>query len=91
VIASVASTALIAMWCGRPAVRGEFKARGKGNFLSNVLETVNGFAWAGLAYLLLTISLAGAASAFLLVGAGALLLVASVVCVIGFLLRIRAQ
>jgi ABC-2 type transport system permease protein len=91
VIASVASTALIAMWCGRPAVRGEFKVRGKGNFVSNVLETVNGFAWAGLAYLLLMISLAGAASAFLLVGAGALLLVASVVCMSGWLLRIRAE
>jgi ABC-2 type transport system permease protein len=91
VIASVASTALIAMWCGRPAVRGEFKVRGKGNFLSNVLETVNGFAWAGLAYLLLMISLAGAASAFLLVGAGALLLVASVVCLVGWLFRIRAE
>jgi hypothetical protein len=56
-----------------------------------VLETVNGFAWAGLAYLLLMISLAGAASAFLLVGAAALLLVASVVCLVGWLARIRAE
>jgi ABC-2 type transport system permease protein len=91
VIASVASSALIAMWCGRPAVRGEFKARGKGNFLSNVLETLNGFAWAGLAYLLLTMTLAGGASVFLMIGAGGLVLVASVVCVVGWLCRRRAD
>jgi ABC-2 type transport system permease protein len=89
VIASVATSALIAMWCGRPAVRGEFRARGKGNFLSNVLETLNGFAWAGLAYLLLTMILAPGASAFLLVGAGGLVLIAAVVCVVGWLCRRR--
>jgi ABC-2 type transport system permease protein len=91
VVASVASSALIAMWCGRPAVRGEFKARGKGNFLSNVLETLNGFTWAGLAYLLLTMSVAGAASGFLLIGAGGLVVIASVVLVAGWLCRRRGD
>jgi ABC-2 type transport system permease protein len=85
--ASVASSAMIAMWCGRPAARGAFKARSNGNFLSNVLETLNGFAWAGLAYLLLTMSSAGAVSPFLLAGAGGLLLVASVIGVLGWLCR----
>ena len=60
VTASVVTSALIAMWCGRPAVRGEFKARGKGNFLANVLETLNGFAWAGLAFVVLSVRAEGA-------------------------------
>jgi ABC-2 type transport system permease protein len=85
--ASVASSALIAMWCGRPAARGAFKARSNGNFLSNALETLNGFAWAGLAYLLLKMSSAGSVSPFMLAGAGGLLLMASVIGVLGWLCR----
>jgi ABC-2 type transport system permease protein len=91
ITASVASSALIAMWCGRPAARGQFKARGKGNLLSNVLETLNGFAWAGLAYLLLTIRLAPAPSVLSLAGAGALVLAASVLCVVGWICRRRVD
>jgi ABC-2 type transport system permease protein len=53
VVASVTTSALIAMWCGRPAARGDFKKRSKGNLLSNTLETLNGFAWSGLTFLLL--------------------------------------
>jgi ABC-2 type transport system permease protein len=90
VSASVASSALIAMWCGRPALRGEFKARGKGNFLSNVLETLNGFAWAGLAYLLL-MSMALGASPFMLAGTAGLVLVAALVCFVGWLSRRRVE
>ncbi|MDB5906197.1 MAG: hypothetical protein JWP34_311 [Massilia sp.] len=91
VTASVASSALIAMWCGRPAVRGEFKSRGKGNFLSNALETVNGFAWAGLGYLLLRMSTAREASIFMLIGAGGVFLIASVVLVGAWLFRRRSD
>jgi ABC-2 type transport system permease protein len=89
VVASVASSALIAMWCGRPAVRGEFKARGKGTFLSNALETLNGFAWAGMAYLLLITRLAPAASRLLLIGAGALAVIASAVLLLAWRCRHR--
>jgi ABC-2 type transport system permease protein len=87
VSASVASSAMITMWCGRPATRGEFKARGKANFLSNVLETLNGFAWAALAYLLLLMGSAGPASPFMLAGAVGLVVVASMVCFVAWLCR----
>ena len=87
--ASVASSALIAMWCGRPAVRGEFKARGRGNFLSNVLETLNGAAWAGLAFLLLTLHVARAASPWMLLGAAALCMIAFAILGLGWWCRRR--
>jgi ABC-2 type transport system permease protein len=87
VVASVATSALIAMWCGRPAVRGEFKARGKGNFLSNVLETLNGFTWAGLAYLLLLMAGGREMSDLLLLGTGGLAVIAAVIPFLGWLRR----
>lgn len=66
--AHVLSAALIVMWCGKPAVRGEFKTRTKGNFLSTFLELASAVAWAGLAYVLLTLHTAGAVSGTLLAG-----------------------
>jgi ABC-2 type transport system permease protein len=89
VVASVASSALIAMWCGRPAVRGEFKARGKANFLSNALETLNGFAWAGMAYLLLVIRTERQTSNPMLFGASGMFATALVILFFGWLSRRR--
>jgi ABC-2 type transport system permease protein len=85
--AAVTSSALIAMWCSRPAIRGEFKARTKGNFLSNSLEALNGFAWAGLAYLLLMMSVQRQISTPLLLGAGGLFVIAGAIVFIGWLCR----
>jgi ABC-2 type transport system permease protein len=89
VIASVATSALIALWCGRPAVRGEFKARGKGNFLSNALETLNGFAWAGLAFLLLGMRGGPGISLPMLLGASGLIVIVCVILFFGWLSRRR--
>ena len=89
VAGSVTTSALIAMWCGRPAVRGEFKARGKGNFLSNALEVLNGFGWSGLAYLLLMVSTGAGASHWLLLGAGGLVAIVIVIGVVGWMARQR--
>ena len=91
IAASVVTSALIAMWCGRPAVRGEFKARGKGNFLANVLETLNGFAWAGLAYLLLSVGAQAESSLPMLLGTGGLLAIALAILFFGWLSRARDQ
>jgi ABC-2 type transport system permease protein len=70
VIGSVLSAALIVMWLGRPAPRGEFRTRGKRNLMSNLFEAASLFAWAGLAYLLLLLatvpSWPGAAGAIIL-------------------------
>jgi ABC-2 type transport system permease protein len=86
---SVTTSALIAMWCGRPATRGEFKARGKGNFLSNALDVLNGFAWSGLAYLLLMMSTAEHISPWTLLGAGGLVVIAGAIVFVGWLSRSR--
>jgi ABC-2 type transport system permease protein len=88
-VASVMSSALVAMWCGRPALRGEFKMRAKGNFLGNTLELLNGFAWAGLAYLLLTISAQPQPSMAMLLSATAMLPVALLILLFGWLCRHR--
>jgi ABC-2 type transport system permease protein len=87
--ASVMSSALVAMWCGRPAIRGEFKMRAKGNFLGNTLELLNGFAWAGLAYLLLTVDAQPQPSLAMLLSTAALLPVALLILLFGWLCRHR--
>lgn len=87
--AAVTSSAMIAMWCGRPAARADFKARGKANFLSNALEMLNGFAWAGLAYLLLMMSTAHAMSHTMLIGAVGLMVIAIGIGLLGWLFRQR--
>jgi ABC-2 type transport system permease protein len=75
VAASVLSSDLIVMWCGRRAVRGEFQARGKGNFLSGLFEMLSALAWGGLAFVLLTLRGAGDQSPMMLL-AGAMALAA---------------
>ena len=89
VVASVASSALIAMWCGRPAARGEFKARAKGNFLANALETFNGFGWAGVAFLLISIGTEQQTSLLKLIGAAGLLVATGLLLLLGWLCRRR--
>jgi ABC-2 type transport system permease protein len=84
VAASVATSALIALWCGRPAARGDFKARGKGNFFANVLETLNGFTWAGLAYLLLNVRAQGESSLPMLLATIGLLAIALTILFFGW-------
>ena len=51
VAGSVTSAGLIALWCGRPSARGQFKLRAKGNLITSTLETCSGLAWAGVAFL----------------------------------------
>lgn len=87
--AHVLSAALIVMWAGRSALRGEFKARGKGNFLSTFLELGSALAWAGLAYALLTLHTAGTGSTLLLAAAFVALAVALVVLGVAWMVRRR--
>ncbi|HEU4374376.1 MAG TPA: hypothetical protein VFS02_12845 [Telluria sp.] len=91
VAANVAASALISLWCGRPAVRGEFKARAKGNFLASVLEMLNGFAWAGLAFLLLSARAPAESSLPMLLGTVGLLVIAPAILFFGWLSRSRDQ
>ena len=90
VTAAVASAALIVLWCGRPSARSDFKARSKGNFFSNVLETLNAAAWAGLGFLLLS-SVAGPARSIpLLLGAAGAFAAAMLMLLLAWLARTRA-
>jgi ABC-2 type transport system permease protein len=57
VVAAVLSAALIVRWQGRPALRSDFKSRGKENFVCTVFETINMLCWGALGWLL--VSLAG--------------------------------
>jgi ABC-2 type transport system permease protein len=50
---AVASASAIVLMLGKPASRGDFRRRGKGNMMSNLAETFTSMAWAALAYLLL--------------------------------------
>ncbi len=89
VTASVATSALIATWCSRPAVRGDFKKRSKGNLLSNTLETLNGFAWAGLTFLLLTFSSTPNTPGWMLLIAAVLFVIALAILLFAWLSRQR--
>ena len=86
---SVTTSALITLWCGRPAARGDFKARGKGNFLNSALEVLNGFAWSGLVYLMLMFSTTQQSSIWPLLGAAGLAVIAGGIVLFGWLLRSR--
>ena len=85
---AVAGAALIVFWCGRPGVRSNFKGRGKGGIVMNMLELFNSLAWGALGWFL-----AGAAQAPL-PDAGALAVLASsalaiVVLLAAWLLRVK--
>jgi ABC-2 type transport system permease protein len=84
ICASVLCAGLIVLWTGRPALRSDFKARGKENFACTMLELVSSLCWAGLGWLLVSLATTGAgwmavAAAAALVGALVVLLIARVI------------
>jgi ABC-2 type transport system permease protein len=88
-VASVLGSALIVMWCGQPAARGEFKARAKGNFMSNLFEMLSALAWGGLAFVLLILRAGGPVSDLVLLAAVAALATGLAVLGAAWLLRRR--
>lgn len=88
VCGAVLGAGLIVFWCGRPGVRSNFKGRGKGGVVMNMLELLNNLAWGALGWFL-----AGAArsplsdaGALAVTGSGVL---ASVVLGAAWLLRVK--
>ncbi|RNF27976.1 hypothetical protein NM04_25660 [Massilia aurea] len=88
VCGAVLGAGLIVFWCGRPGLRSNFKGRGKGGFVMNMLELFSSLAWGALGWFL-----AGAtrtplsdAGALAVVGSSAL---AVVVLGAAWLLRVR--
>jgi ABC-2 type transport system permease protein len=55
VTGAVCSAALIVHWCGRPGSRSDFKARGKSDTLTTILQMCNSLAWGGLVWALATL------------------------------------
>jgi ABC-2 type transport system permease protein len=53
VVAATFCSALTGSWQGRPARRGNFKARGKSNLLGVVLEMIGTLGWTGTGYVLI--------------------------------------
>ncbi|WP_020656968.1 putative ABC transporter permease subunit [Massilia niastensis] len=86
VSAAVTGAGLIVMWCGRPGLRSDFKGRGKGSFVVNMLELFNSLSWGALAGLLVSASI-GEASGMMLAGAAAAALVGCLTLCAAWLLR----
>jgi ABC-2 type transport system permease protein len=53
VVSATLCAALTCLWQGRPAPRGNFKTRGKSNWVSAILELVGSFGWGGTGFLLI--------------------------------------
>lgn len=79
--------ALNILWTGRPASRGDFKLRARGNFLSGLIEFIGALAWAACAFFTLNALGAESVSRFWTIGALAALAVAALVCFGSWLLR----
>lgn len=69
------TAAMIVQWCARPAARGDFRTRGKGNYLSTFFEFTTALAWTGLVWLVLSRSGDRELDLLILVGAGVLCVV----------------
>lgn len=85
---AVVGAGLIVFWCGRPGVRSNFKGRGKGGVVMNILEMFNNLAWGALGWFLAGTTRAplSDASALAVMGSGA---VAIVVLAAAWLLRVK--
>ncbi|MDQ1813885.1 hypothetical protein RBA41_11260 [Massilia sp. CCM 9210] len=46
------NSAMVVAWCSRPALRGDFKVRSKGNLVCTIAEILTGAGWATLSYIL---------------------------------------
>jgi len=71
VCGAVSGAGLVVFWCGRPGVRTNFKGRGKGGFVMNVLELGNSLAWGALGWLLSAATLGQLDTMRIVVAAGA--------------------
>ena len=68
------TAAVIVHWCGKPATRSDYKARGRVDSLTSILGMVNGLCWGGLGFCMSSVvggqvsdnDLAGAAAAVLM-------------------------
>lgn len=85
---AVLGAGLIVFWCGRPGVRSNFKARGKGGFVMNMFELLHTLAWGALAWLLAAGAIAPPSGLALV---GAAIALAAVVLTLGAAWFMRSE
>lgn len=85
VVGAVCAAALIVHWCGRPGLRSDYLARGKGDFLSSILGMFSSLSWGALAWCLA--SLAAGPSDRVVLGAAFAALAAPATLGVSWLLR----
>lgn len=90
VMLGAVSAALIAMWCSRPAPRGDFKMRVKGNATATVLELISSMSCAATAFLLVSVASQPARGAYWTLGLAAALLLALLTLAAAWRWRYRA-
>lgn len=87
VIGSVISSALVVLWCGRPAARSAFRRRSRGSFMAGAFEALTVLSWAGTAFLLLRGGIRPVASAAMLAGGAASFAAALLVLALAWMFR----
>lgn len=87
VTGSVVCSALVVLWCGRPAQRSAFKRRARGSFMAGAFEVLTVMAWAGTAFLLLNGALRPVPSTAMLIGGGATFAAALLVVGLAWIFR----
>lgn len=63
------AAAVIVHWCGKPGSRSDYKARGRSDTLTSILEMLNSLSWGGLGWCLATLAGGRASDAYLVGGA----------------------
>ncbi|RZJ83173.1 MAG: hypothetical protein EOO64_06605 [Massilia sp.] len=53
---AVCTAALIVHWCGRPGLRSDYLARGKGDLLTSTMGLFNSLSWGGLGWCLASVT-----------------------------------
>lgn len=53
---AVCTAALIVHWCGRPGLRSDYLARGKGDLFTSILGMFNSLSWGGLGWCMASIT-----------------------------------
>jgi ABC-2 type transport system permease protein len=86
----VAGSASLVLWGVRPAKRSVFKSRGKGNFVNNIFELLNGVCWGAVAFMTVA-AVSGSPSRWVVGGAFIVAAIGVALLLAGWLMRQKSQ